>query len=844
MSRTISRILDSSPLGRRAALMRAASTLALVCASGAARAEGILPPLNLHSAFGSAIVIGILVFATTLAIQSVRDRRRREEMEARLTTVTAALRDAESRSVLLLGTERQIVVRWPGGDEPPTVEGDPGIVEEGAGARRVLAFGSWLVPDDAARIETALGRLRERGEAFRQTLRTGKGRFVDAEGRTAGGIALLRLRDVSEDRASHLAATMAADDARREAETLRALLQAIDEPIWLRDSDGRLAWTNRAYEAAVETGQARPEPAMVELLDSRDRAAAAACRAENRPYRERVTAVMAGSRHALDVVETLLPCATGERPRAGGVARDVTEVETLRAEIARLGEAHARLLDEVPIAIASFDGRQRLVFHNAAYRDLWSLPAAFLETGPTDGEILDRLRIAKALPEQADFRKWKESQFEAYRSTASSETWWHLPDRRTIRVVTNPNPQGGLTYLYDDVSDRLDLETRLSDLTRTQGETLNTLTEGVALFGQDGLLKLSNLAFASLWRLPAEALDTHPHVDFVVETARLHAPDEGPWDEIRAAVSGHHEMRQRRQMRILRRDGREIDVVAQPLPGGSTLLTFTDVTAQVEVERTLREGNEALQTAGRLRDEFVHHMSYELRTPLTNIIGFADLLGAETIGPLNERQREYAGHITRSSGSVLAIINDILDLASIDTQTIELSRERIDIRDTISAAAEGLNDRLVENRLTLDIDVPASIGTFAGDAKRVRQVLYNLLSNAAGFSKPGQTIRVAARRAQDSVVVSVADQGRGIPEDVIAHVFNRFETHTAGSAHRGVGLGLSIVRSFVELHGGRVELVSEAGAGTTVTCYFPIDGVPPAQLAASIPAPDSNDESP
>jgi signal transduction histidine kinase len=252
----------------------------------------------------------------------------------------------------------------------------------------------------------------------------------------------------------------------------------------------------------------------------------------------------------------------------------------------------------------------------------------------------------------------------------------------------------------------------------------------------------------------------------------------------------------------------------------------------VNVERALTERNDALEVASRLRNEFVHHVSYELRSPLTNIIGFTELLGAETIGELNERQREYAAHIMQSSAALLAIINDILDLASIDADTIELARERIDIRLAVEAAAKGITDRLVEEKLKLEVDVPADIGSFMGDAKRVRQILFNLLSNAAGFSSSGQTITVTARREGRNILLAVADQGRGIPEDVRARVFDRFESHTAGSGHRGVGLGLSIVRSFVELHGGHVELDSQPGAGTRVTCYFPADGDPAQRIAA------------
>jgi signal transduction histidine kinase len=285
-------------------------------------------------------------------------------------------------------------------------------------------------------------------------------------------------------------------------------------------------------------------------------------------------------------------------------------------------------------------------------------------------------------------------------------------------------------------------------------------------------------------------------------------------------------MRMGLSCRMDRRDGSAVDCMAQPLPDGATLLTFIDVTAGVNVERALKERNDALERASRLRDDFVHHVSYELRSPLTNIIGFTQLLGDESLGALNPRQREYAGHIMRSSAALLAILNDILDLASIDTGSLELTPELVDIRGTIEAAVRGLEDRLAESSLNLVIDAPATLGSFVADGKRVRQILFNLLSNAVGFSSPGQTIRVTARKSDTEVTFEVADQGRGIPPEVVARVFDRFESHTLGTRHRGVGLGLSIVRSFVELHGGRVELVSTAGVGTTVTCIFPCEGAP------------------
>ena len=375
------------------------------------------------------------------------------------------------------------------------------------------------------------------------------------------------------------------------------------------------------------------------------------------------------------------------------------------------------------------------------------------------------------------------------------------------------------------------LESRYNALMRVQAETLDTLKEPVAVFGADGRLTFANRAFATVWHLDAATLAARPHVEDVIEACRILAPAEEPWLDIRDAVVGL-ESRTGLACRLEVVDGTVLDCAAQPLPEGATLITLIDVTASVNVERALIEKNDALEKAAQIRDTFVHHVSYELRSPLTNIIGFTQLLGDETVGALNARQREYSDHIMRSSGALLVIINDILDLASIDAGSLELQRETVDVRATVEAALLGIEDRLAESDLALVLDVPADIGSVFVDGKRVRQILFNLISNAVGFSKAGQSIEVHAARTPADLVLSVRDHGRGMPPEVAAHVFDRFESHTLGTRHRGVGLGLSIVRSFVELHGGRVSLDTAPGSGTSVICTFPLVAPEPQAEAA------------
>ncbi len=769
---------------------------------------------------GLLFIIALAGVATATTLVHLAGRKRWRLREAMLTGELATVRADLHRADVFLSAEPQILVAWGAASQEPDIAGDLSLIGNGSKPRQALAFGSWLGPETAQALERAVGRLRARGEGFRLPLASLSGHHFEAEGRAVGGRAVLRIRDVSGDRLELTQLRESDAGARAELESLRNLLDALPSPVWTRDAAGRLTWTNAAYARAVEAANgADVVNRQLELLERHDRETAAAARAGERVWRGRVHAVVAGRRNLMDVLD--LACAGG----SAGQATDLSELEGVRADLSRQMDAHTRTLDQLSTAVAIFDRSKRLAFHNAAYRHLWDLDQAFLDQNPTDSEILDRLRAERRLPEQADFRAWKAEMLGAYQSVDTIEQVWYLPDSRTLRAVVNPNPQGGVTYLFDDVTERFHLESRYNALMRVQGETLDSLREGVAVFGSDGRLKLHNPAFQSLWGLHAATLADQPHIDEIASACASAYGDLEDWALLRALVAGLHDARTGFERRMLRTDGSAMDCAAAPLPDGATLLTFSDVSAAVDFQRALTDRNKALVEAEKIRNDFVHHVSYELRSPLTNIIGFSQLLSDGTVGQLNQKQLEYSGYIMKSSGALLAIINDILDLASIDTDALELELSDIDIRGAIESAAAGLQDRLSESAIHLQIVAMDNVGTFRADAKRLRQVLFNLLSNAIGFSAAGQTVTLAAMRRGDSIVFKVTDQGRGIPAQVLNQVFDRFRTHTIGSRHKGVGLGLSIVRAFVELHGGEVQIQSAPGEGTTVTCIFPEAGI-------------------
>ena len=610
-------------------------------------------------------------------------------------------------------------------------------------------------------------------------------------------------------------------------EMVRAVYEALPFPVWLRGVDMNLTRCNHAYAKALDLSSEevlrdQHELASATAKGGSGRALAANALAENKAQTERRHVIVAGKRQLLEITEAPYEMADGTKG-IFGFAINVTAEEDKELEIQRHAASQREVLEHLGSAIAIYGPDMRLEFYNRAYLRLWQSDEAFLDSKPTFGEVIEDSRARRVAPEQADFPRYKRERVALFTSLLEPrEDLMHLPDGTTLRILVSPHPMGGLIFVHEDVTDKLALESSYNTLIAVQRETLDNLAEGIAVFGSDGKLGLFNPAVATIWQLPTEYLASSPHIADLLEKVKPLLDHEEEWDTFKKEAVSYTLDRNPRKWRLTLGNDKILECVAGPLPDGAVLNSYLDVTDKVKVEQALRASNMALTAADRLKSEFVANVSYQLRTPLNTIMGFSEILTNQYFGTLNDRQMEYTRTIMDASKKLLLLINDVLDLATIEAGRMALERESTSVAVLMNAAKQMTAEWARQQSLDIVIDCPSDIGTFEVDVHRIKQVLFNLISNAIKYTQAGGRIKLEARRTEEWIALTVADTGIGIPEADLDRVFGKFERANDQARQAGAGLGLSLVKSFVELHGGRIEIASAPNKGTRVTCFIPI----------------------
>ena len=693
------------------------------------------------------------------------------------------------------------------------------VVMDGAGARlasgpdALAACARALGLDPAAGAEPVARALAAGGHEARLKALVDRGEPCDFEARAPGAKSMVLVEGRTAGAFAWLRLSVAASEGLPSAARFAAFLDSQPDPAWIVDAAARLAWANKAWLAGAEAAGADEAQARGLVFD-RAFAAIGADAARAGARREGLRwAPVAGRRRAFQVIAHPL-----EGGGAGVIAHDVTDAEDTREALKRTVAAHDETLNRLADAVAIFGPDKRLAFHNTAFAELWQLEPAWLAESPGHGEVLDRLRQRRRLPETSDYTVWRRHELAFYEALeAPPDDLWTLPDGRTLRVVRQPHPFGGLLLLFSDITGELRLRAQYNALVQVQQATLDKLNDAVAVFGSDGRLRLHNEAFERFWEVSHQAMIDAGDFDGVVELCLIKVHDRGFWRELKARVADPDPTaRAAITGEIRTSDRRQVAYQTRPLPDGATLIGFDDVTATRELEQALADRSHALAETERLKRDFVGNVSYELRTPLTTIIGYSELL--DHMGDaMPDRSRAHVAAVRLAATQLARSIDDVLDMAQIDAGEMELSLGDVDVARLFDDAVTRAERSAEEVGVRLTADAGEDAGVIRADARRLGQVLDHLVANGVRSTPPGGEVTLKARRSLGELKVEVSDTGRGIPFHVQAHIFDRF----IGRDRGGPGLSLALVKALTELHGGWVELESEPGNGATFTCHLP-----------------------
>ncbi len=681
---------------------------------------------------------------------------------------------------------------------------------------------------DSAALENAVLRLDQTPSFALKVQTHDDGRYLRLSGSKGAALngeqsyVILWVEDITAEEKIIYTERTQLSDAERNLSLYRFAFDALEDLIWIRNIHGKITWHNKAAAALLidshELGFSK-KPGQKNLQDLELETLSI-----GQVVEDDRNCIIGGERRSYHITLTPLP----QFDMVIGRARDMTMEDMKARDAARNTAANHELLENLHTAIAIFAADQKLEFFNTTYSQLWQLDDQWLNTRPKLGDILERLREQRKLPEQADFKRYKQSWLDQFTTLIKPhEDMIYLPDGTSLRALVMPHPLGGLMMLFEDVTSRLALESSYNTLVAVQKETLDNLAEGVAAFGGDGRLKLYNPAFARLWTLNPEDLDGEPHVTRLIERMKNHFGSED-WSMARENLLAQALDRSPRDGQIIRKDNSVLEFAAVPLPDGGMLITHIDITDSIRVENALREKTAALETAERLKLDFLANVSYQLRTPLNAIIGFTEILHHEYFGPLTSKQKEYTQGLSEAGERLMTLINDILDLSTIEAGYLALEKTDIEVYHLL----KGLYDLTIEwarrGRVEMKLECPNPCGKIHADERRMKQILLNLIRNAIDFTPAGGVITLKASQEENEMILTVADTGPGISPEDQERIFRPFEKTNEsrdngdGNGRGGAGLGLTLVRTITELHGGRLTLDSQPAQGSRFSIHLPL----------------------
>ncbi len=484
-------------------------------------------------------------------------------------------------------------------------------------------------------------------------------------------------------------------------------------------------------------------------------------------------------------------------------------------------DANNQVMELFSSGISIFDHNMKLIFYNAAYKKITGLKDEEIKNGQSFSAILDLLRRNRKLPELIDFLEYKNEQIALFRTiTAPIQDFIYLPNSSIIRKVTAPYSSGGLIVIFEDITDKMNLEQQYNGLLAVQKETIEHLYEGIMVFGIDNRLHIINKAAKEIWNLENTNVGIHLSkiVHDVIQVIEFFTEEE----EFKSGLVSNLTDRIKKQGRLALKNGRIIQFSYIPLPDGAHLHSYIDITDSYKVEAAFFEKNQALETVVQMKNDFITRASAELLEPLNMITGFTQLLKNQYYGSLNEKQMSHLDGISHGSKNLMSLANNIISLSSLQSGHVTPTYSVFSIKEMLKDIITSTQKQALEKTINFKIINNLENITIKADEMLLKQAFIVLLNKTIKSSQQDSNIELSLSNDDKNfsfIIVCPSDiLGRNSQEKVLY----RTEEGLDKCMYNFTSVSLPLFNHIIKLHNGLLRIEYDGDKNTTISAEIPL----------------------
>ncbi len=600
---------------------------------------------------------------------------------------------------------------------------------------------------------------------------------------------------------------------------MEKILDALPVYVWQKDRNLQITYCNEAYAKAVESNKEQAVANNVKLISSSKRGVyidQSLYSSKPKKFTEHV--VINGERRLLSIEETPF---MGNN-RSTGVAVDITDKEEIETSYRNYKKQANMIFDNISVPIAVFDAHEILVFANLAVIKLFQIDGLDIYNNCKLSDILDYMVCNGSIITSADILKYKQKAKELFRDVAAPQCVnMYLKNSDVLSLTITPNDDGGLVFLFENITSKVSLERKVNSLTSVHNEMLEALSEGIIIFGIDNRVKVANAAAKALWEQDIVDKDLNK---FLETLSHLLEPD----DEAKLQGTKIIEMISNRtgfSETLKFTSGKTIRCDYVPLHEGLNLLKFTDMSDAVALDRVNAEVENITNQIGVLKSNLVSNISQEVRAPIQAVSGFAEILRKDYFGELNEKQKEYCNGIVNSTEQLSEVVETLIDLSKIDAGLLKIKKSEVNLLKFVQDTISLFTNELKSKNITLSTDFTDPNLTIFIDESSMKKAMFHLISRAIRSLSSEGFVKISASigSSQEYIEITLKDNGTVLPDDELERVQKALldDSDTCCSEYP-IEFNLILASKLIKMNDGMLSLQSNEQTGNVIICKLPI----------------------